>query len=49
VKNGAGRASEAGSVMIEILRPRKLKGRGGTSLPKTDLPAPKSGSLPLDL
>jgi len=49
VKNGAGRAGEAGSTTIEILRPRKLKSRGGTSLPKTDIPAPKSGRLPLDL
>jgi hypothetical protein len=49
VKNGAGRASEAGSATIEILRPRKLKGRGGTSLPKSGIPAPKGGGLPLDL
>ena len=49
VKNGAGRAGEAGSATIEILRPRKLKSRGGTSLPKTDIPAPKSGRLPRDL
>ena len=34
VKNGAGRASEAGSATIQILRPRKLKGRGGTTLPR---------------
>ena len=49
VKNGAGRASEAGSATIQILRPRKLRGRGATSLPETDIPTPKSGRLPLDL
>ncbi len=42
VKNGAGRAGEAGSVSIDILRPRQLKGRGGSSLPQT-------GTLRLDL
>jgi hypothetical protein len=47
VRNGAGRASEAGSAMIEILRPRKLKGQGGTIQPGTAVPAPKSGMLDL--
>jgi len=49
VKNGAGRVSEAGSATIEILRPRKLKDRGGTSLPETGIPAPKSGGPLLEL
>ena len=49
VKNGAGRASEAGSVRIDILRPRQLRGSSGSIVPQTDIPAPKSGRLPLDL
>jgi len=38
VKNGAGRSLEAGSVSIDVLRPRQLKGRSGSSLPKTGTP-----------
>ncbi len=49
VKNGAGRASEAGSVNIDVLRPRQFKGRSGSSLPKTDTGAPQTGTLQLDL
>lgn len=54
VKNGAGRTAEAGSVTIQLLRPRQLRGRDGTRLPEGRLPeaetqTPKSGTLRLGL